>query len=56
MELQIGDIVQTVWDEVGIITENCGFDEEEEDVKYSFHNFNEGIEYFVFSNHIRKVS
>ena len=54
--LEVGDIVQTAWDETGIITEDFGYDEEEEDDKFLFYCFREQVEYYMYANYLFKVS
>ena len=55
-DIDVGDIVQTAWDEIGIITEYFGYDEEEEAEKFLFYCFREEIEYYMYGNHLFKVS
>ena len=54
-DFDVGDIVQTAWDEIGIITECCGYDEEEEADRFLFYCFREEIEYYMYANHLFKV-
>lgn len=55
-DFNVGDIVRTAWDEIGIITEDYGYDEEEEADKFLFYCFREQIEYYMYGNHLIKVS
>lgn len=54
-DFNVGDIVRTAWDEIGIITEDYGYDEEEEADKFLFYCFREQIEYYMYGNHLFKV-
>lgn len=54
-DFNVGDIVRTAWDEIGIITEDHGYDEEEEADKFLFYCFREQIEYYMYANHLFKV-
>ncbi len=54
-DFNVGDIVQTAWDEIGIITEDFGYDEEEEADKFLFYCFCEQVEYYMYDKHLFKV-
>ena len=54
-DFNVGDIVRTAWNEIVIIREDYGYDEEEEADKFLFYCFREQIEYYMYANHLFKV-